>query len=465
MTSSSLPRGPNGYPLLGHASSLLRDALEFLRQCAGKYGDPVPLRFFGKPVLFVNHPDTIAHVLATSHRKIVKGIARRSDHILLGDGISLSEGDAWLRERRLMQPAFYRERVATYGEDMVTLTERMLEAWRDGETRDIYVEMSNLTLAIVGKTLLGIDVWDDAPDLATAIVSALACRDAHARSVSMLLPPSLPTPTNLRMRLARRKIDDIVQRVIDARRTANDDHDDLLALLLRAQDENGGTMTDQQVRNEILTIFVGGHETVADLLSWTWYLLSQHPEVEARLLAEFDTSLGGRLPTVSDLPRLPYAAMVVSEVLRLYPPASVLMREAVADFEIGARRVTRGTEIVVSPWVIHRDPRYFADPEEFNPDRWADGLASRLPRYAYLPFGGGPRLCIGRSFAMMEAVLVLAAVAQRFHLELQPGHRVVAETIPTLHPNFGLRMVLHRRQPGGAECSATGGRSPARTDR
>lgn len=209
-------------------------------------------------------------------------------------------------------------------------------------------------------------------------------------------------------------------------------------------------MTNRQVRDEITTIFVGGNDTVADTLSWAWYLLSQHPAVEAKLLAEIEATLGGRAPAASDLPRLPYTSMVVSEVLRLYPPASVLIREAIADFDIGTYRVAKGTQIVVSPWVMHRDVRYFADPEVFNPDRWADGLARRIPRYTYFPFGGGPRLCIGRSFATMEVVLVLASVAQHFQLELLPGHPVVAEEIPTLHPKYGLRMIVHRRQRGQA---------------
>lgn len=281
----------------------------------------------------------------------------------------------------------------------------------------------------------------------------------------MLLPVSLPTPTNLRMRRARRRIDDIVQRILEERRDAGDDRGDLLSMLLRAQDEDGRGVTARQVKDEVMAIFVGGHETVANLLAWAWYLLSQHPEVETRLLAELDTVLGGRLPTVSDLPRLPYTSTIVSEVLRLYPPASVLTREAIADVRIGAYTVARGTEIVVSPWVMHRDPRYFADPEVFKPDRWADGLASRLPRYAYFPFGGGPRLCIGKSFATMEAILVLAVVAQRFRLELLRGQRVVAEELPTLHPKFGLRMVVQPRQRGEARRSSSEMVASERADR
>lgn len=450
MMSSSPPRGPKGSPILGHALSLSHDALEFLRSCAGAYGDLVPLRFLRKPILFVNHPDYIAHVLATNHQKVVKGIARRSDHALIGDGISLREGDSWLRERRIMQSSFQREDLAAHGADMVALTARMIGTWRDGEVRDTRVDMSNLAITIVGKTLFGIDVQDDATGLPEALTFAMECRDARVRSIEMLVPGNFPTLTNLRLRHARRKIDDIVDRFIQERRGSRDDRSDLLSKLLSTMDEDGQRMTNRQVRDEITTIFVGGNDTVADTLSWAWYLLSQHPAVEAKVVAELDATLGGRAPAPSDLPRLPYTSMVVSEVLRLYPPASVLIREATADFDIGTYRVAKGTQIVVSPWVMHRDVRYFAHPDAFNPDRWADGLARRIPRYTYFPFGGGPRLCIGRSFATMEVVLVLASVAQHFQLELLPGHPVIAEEIPTLHPKYGLQMVVHRRQRGQA---------------
>jgi cytochrome P450 len=445
MTSSSVPRGPKGSPLLGNALSLSRGGLAFLRMCAGEYGDLVSFRFFWKRILFVNHPDHIGQVLAANHRKVVKGMAHRTDRALMRDGLSLSEGDLWRRGRRMVQPAFHRERLEGYGKIIVGLAERMTEVWRDGETRDVGVAMRELTTAIVARALFGIDVRGDAAGLSMALALAMDCRDARARSPQLMLPGRCPTPANLRMRRARRRIDGIVQRIIDERGAAGDDRDDLLSLLLRARDEEGRGMTDQRVRDEVLTMFVAGTETVADLLAWVWYLLSQHPEVEARLVAELDAALGRRSPAVSDLSRLPYAGMIVSEALRLYPPASVLAREAIADFDLGAHRVARGTEIVVSPWVMHRDPRYFVDPDVFNPDRWADGLASRLPPYAYFPFGGGSRLCIGKSFALMEAILVLASVVPRYRLELLAGHPVVAEPIPTLHPKFGLPMVLHAR--------------------
>lgn len=445
MTSIAHRPGPKGYPVLGNALSLSREALRFLQRCARDYGDLVPLRFFWRRILFVNHPEYIGQVLATNQRHVVKDIFQRADRALIGNGLFLSEGDFWLRQRRLMQPAFHRDHIAAYGETMVASTERMLAAWQDGQTRDIYLDMSYLTMSIVAKTLFTTDVWTDAAKVSEALAVALECLNARVRSLEALLPDSLPTPTNLRMRRARRRIDDVVYRIIEERRATGEDRGDLLSLLLRTQDEDGTGMTDRQVRDEVMTMLVGGYETAADLLAWTWYLLSQHPEVEAKLLAELDAVLGGRVPTVTDLPHLPHTANIISETLRLYPPAPALGREAITDFKIDGYYVAKGTDIFVSQWVMHRDPRYFADPELFNPDRWATDLSSRLPRYAYFPFGGGPRQCIGNTFATMEATLVLATVAQRFRLALVPDHPVVAEEIPTLRPKYGLRMVIHRR--------------------
>jgi cytochrome P450 len=448
MLSTLLPRGPKGQPVLGNAVSLARGRFAFLHACALEYGDVVPLRFFRKRLLFVNHPDYIEQLLATNHRKVVKDLAR-ADYALIGDGLSLNEGDSWLQIRRLMQPAFHRTRIDAYGETMVSFAERMTSSWRDGEIRELCADLSTLTMAIVAKTLFDVDERNGATELSKALASALDYRNQRLRSLQMLLPSSLPTPMQLRLRRLRQRIDRVVYRIIDERRAAGDPpeaDEDLLTMLLQARDEDGQAMTDQQVRNEVLTIFVGGNETVVDLLAWTWYLLSQNPQVEAKLLAELDAALGGRSPAALDLPRLPYTSMVVSEALRLYPPAPALGREAIAEFDLGGYRVTPGIQILVSQWVMHRDARYFVDPEVFDPNRWADGLASRLPRYAYFPFGGGPRLCIGKSFATMEAILVLASVAQRFRLELLPGHPVVAEEIPTLRPKYGLRVVVHARR-------------------
>ena len=461
-SSTAQLRGPAGHPLLGHALGLSREALGYLQRCAREYGDLVPLRFFWRPILFVNHPDLIGRVLSANARQVHKDIFQRADRALIGNGLFLSEGDFWLRQRRLMQPAFHRERIAAYGETMVAQTERLLAAWRDGETRDVYRDMSRLTMGIVASALFDADLWEDADEVAEALDVALACLNARVRSVEALLPDSLPTPTNLRLRAARRRLDRVVARIVAARRRSGEQRGDLLSVLLAVRDEDGAGLTDRQVRDEVATMLVGGYETAADLLAWAWYLLSQHSAVEARLVAELEAVLGGRAPTVADVPNLPYTGHVVAETLRLYPPAPALGREAVADFDLGGYRVARGTDLFVSQWVIQRDSRYFPNPERFEPDRWADDLAERLPRYAYFPFGAGPRRCIGAAFATLEATLILATVAPRFRLALAPGHPVVAEQIPTLRPRYGLRMVVHRRERAGAPAPQSVAVGPAR---
>jgi cytochrome P450 len=423
---------------------MARGGPRFLRACAAKYGDLVELRLFWKPVLFVNHPDYVGQVLATLHGKVGKGLTRHVDRGLLGEGLSLRDGDDWLRERRVLQPAFQRERLTEYGEVVVALAEQLMSRWRDGEVRDLYADMTTLALATVARSLFGVDLGGDYP-LAEAISDAFASRNARARSVQVLLPDWLPSPAGRRVRRARRRIDALLQPHLDTGRPDENSVGDLLAVLLGGEDKIGRGWSDRHVKDEIVTLLVGGTETVAGLLTWAWYLIAQHPDVEARLLAEVDAVVGERLPTPSDVKRLPYLGAVVSETLRLYPPASVLAREALTDVEIGPCRVSRGTTLAVSPWVMQRDPRFFASPDTFDPDRWTNGLASRLPPYAYFPFGGGPRLCIGRSLATMEAILVLASLARRYRFALLPDHPVVDQPIPTLRPKYGLRVKVCER--------------------
>ncbi len=328
-------QGPRGNAIVGNAVDLARGGLPFLQRCSREYGDLIPLRFFWKPILFVNHPDYIEQVLVTNQRAVVKDIAQRADHALIGEGLFLREGESWLRQRRLMQPAFHRERIASYGEVMVAYTEQMMASWHDGERRDIYREMSHLTMAIVAKTLFGADVWGDADEVTDAMDRALAYLGARVQSLQVLLPASLPTPTNLGLWRARQRIDRVVYRIIRERRADGGDRGDLLSMLFGARGDDGSRMTDRQVRDEVMTILVGGYETATDLLAWVWYLLDQHPGAEAKLLAELDTVLDGRVPTVADLPQLPYVGMVVSETLRLYPPAPALGRETTEAFSLG----------------------------------------------------------------------------------------------------------------------------------
>jgi cytochrome P450 len=362
----------------------------------------------------------------------------------LGNGLLTSEGDFWVRQRRLAQPAFHREQIAAYGQIIVAYTERMLTTWQDGETRDIYRDMRRLTLEITARTLFDADVTGRAGDVVAAL-DVVRERFVARVNTALLVPEAIPTPANLRLRKAVHQLEEIVYGIIQERRTSDRDHGDLLSLLFHAQDEDGGQMTAQQLRDEVMTLFVAGHETTAITLAWTWYLLSQHPTVEARLVSELQEVLVGRAPSTAHLPHLGYTDKVLKESLRLYPPVWCIPRVALDDCDIGGYHVPAGTSLAMSPWVMHRDPRYFDYPEEFNPDRWEGDFAKRLPVFAYFPFGGGPRRCIGYSFATLEMALVLATIAQKFQLVLAPGHPVTLWPSFTLQPRDGIRVVVNKR--------------------
>lgn len=438
-------RGPRGKPLVGNAVELSRGTLRFLEYCARVYGDLVPLRFLWKPILFVNNPDLIEQALIVNRHCLIKDVAQRSDRALIGDGLFLSEGATWRRQRRLMQPAFHRERINGYGATMVAYAERALAEWRAGDIRDSYNDMSRLTMGIVAQTLFSTDIWDESDTVARGLGAALEALSARVRSPQVLLPLGLPTPINRRLRRARRQIDAIVYRIIATRRASGVVGDDLLGMLLAARDETGAPLPNLQVRDEVMTILVGGYETAADLLTCAWALLARHPEAEDALVTELRQVLSGRAPTVADLPQLRYTGWIVAEALRLYPPAPALGREVVEPFDLAGYRVAKGTDLLVSQWVIHRDARYFADPDQFLPERWDDNLVGRLPRFAYFPFGGGPRICIGNNFALMEMTLILATVAQQYRLTLPDDRPIVMESLPTLRPKGGLSMRYQRR--------------------
>ncbi|HEU4370564.1 MAG TPA: cytochrome P450 [Methylomirabilota bacterium] len=446
MKTATLP-GPKGGFYFGSGVDFRRDQLGFYEACAREYGDLAATRMGPFRVLLIYHPDAIEELLVTRSRDFVKSPGVQLLRPLLGDGLLLSEGDTWLRQRRLVQPAFHRQRVAGYGEVMSAFAERHLAGWKDGDAVEVHAEMMALTQAIVAKTLFDADVSGDAHEAGQA--AKVLAEDFGARLQSFrlrLVPYWLPTTSNLRARRAVRRLDALVERIIAERRASDEDRGDLLSMLVSAEDADDGTrMTARQVRDEVMTIFIGGHETTAVALSWAWYLLARHPEAEARLAGELRDVLGGRPPSVGDLPRLKYAELVVTESMRLYPPAYALARQAARATEIAGHAIAPDDVLVAPAWVVHRDRRWFEEPEVFRPERWAGDLARRLPRFAYFPFGGGPRQCIGNSFAQMEAVLLLAAIAQRFRLSLVPGQRIIPTPYVTLRPEPGIRMRLTRR--------------------
>ena len=446
MVAAAVPGGPRGGRVMGNMREFNRDSLGFVEHCAREFGDVVRTRFLYVPALFLFHPEQIEYVLATGSKNFIKAASLRSPFFqrLVGNGLVTSEGDFWRRQRRLAQPAFHRDRVSAYGETMVEFTERMLARWRSGLSLDVHEEMMRLTQAIVAQTLFSADVSADSDEIGQALTRIVRPFASQA-TLKWILDNRLPTPTHLRFNADVRKIDRFVYRVIAERRAAGVDTGDLLSMLLRAQDEDGSGMTDRQLRDELMTIFLAGHETTALALTWSFHLLDANPEAEARLAAELSEVLGGRAPAVEDLPRLRYAEWVVKESMRLYPPAWGVGREAGRDCEVGGYHVPKGMQVFAFQWVVQRDPRWFEEPAAFRPERWGEESAARLPKYAYFPFGGGPRLCIGNYFATMEAVLVLATVAQRFRLRAEPGH--VVELLPamSLRPRGGVRMSLEGR--------------------
>ncbi len=442
IAAETRPPGPKGRPLLGSVLELKRDPLGTFQRWARDYGDIVHMKLMSLDGYLVSHPDLVEQVLVTSNRNFIKPRLLKEAAEVLGNGLLTSDGDFWLRQRRLMQPAFHRDRIAGYGETMVERTLAMLGRWPDAGRFDIHDEMMRLTLGIVAETLFGVDVEEKAAEVGEALEVALQ-RFVDKLSV-MRLFEKLPLPRNFRFRRARRQLDDIIYGVI-AQRRGNADGNDLISMLLQAQDEDGGRMSDLQLRDEAITLFLAGHETTAIALSWTFYLLAQHPEVEGRLLEELSQVLRGAPPGVADMPRLRYTEMVVKESMRLYPPAWRVGREAIRECTIGGYRIPVGAQVIVSQWVLHRDPRFFHDPETFDPLRWEPERSASLPKYAYFPFAGGARRCIGDSFAMMEAILILATVMQRYHLTLLPGQKISLWPSITLRPIPGIKVEASRR--------------------
>ena len=442
----TFPPGPRQIVPLSGILAYRKGPLPFFVKLAKEYGDVAYFRLGPQPAFFVNHPDYIRDVLVTNQQHYFKGLALQRAKRLLGEGLLTSEGDFHRRQRRLSQPAFHRARIATYATAMTHFASQISSEWKDGETRDISQEMMRLTLAIVGKTLFDADVASDATEVGQAMSVVMDLFNTITIPFYELLE-KLPLPQIRRFDGAKAKLDAIIYRMIEQRRRAGEDRGDLLSMLLLAQDVEGDgeRMTDEQLRDELMTIFLAGHETTANALTWTWYLLSQHIDAEAKLHEEVDAVLGGRVPTFDDIPQLKYTERVLSESMRLYPPAWALGRLAVDDVELAGYRVSKGSLVLMSQYVMHRDERFFPEPERFDPERWQPAIRDSRPQFSYFPFGGGPRRCIGEGFAWMEGVLLLATIAQRWQMRLVPRHPVELKPVITLRPKHGMRMTLERR--------------------
>ena len=431
-----LPPGPRSLIPFRYLRLMQRNPIPFFTRLAREYGDAAMFAVGPQKIVFFNHPDFVRELLVTQHRFFHKSRVLQRSKIILGEGLLTSEDPLHLRQRRLAQPAFHRDRIARYAEVMVDRATRTRDRWRDGETIDIHHEMMRLTLEVVAKTLFDADVEQEADEIGAALTSLI---DLFPRLMNPFAPllQKLPVPSTLRFRRAIARLDRTIYSIIAERRASGQDRGDLLSMLLLAQDVegDGGSMTDEQLRDEAMTLFLAGHETTANALAWTWYLLGQHPEIADRLRAH----IGDQPVTAADYPRLGYAEMVLAESMRLYPPAWAVSRLAMEDVVIGDWLVPRGAVAVVTQAVLHRDPRFWPDPDRFDPTRFSPELKATRPKFAYFPFGAGPRLCIGEGFAWMEGVLLLATLAQRWRLELLTRD-VKPQASITLRPKGGIRM-------------------------
>jgi cytochrome P450 len=443
MATAPLPPGPRGQFLIGHLLPMLRDPLTWATRWAREYGDVVRLRAGTLVIYMLNHPEDIELVLRGNHRNFRKDVSTRLISALLGKGLVTNEGEAWRRQRRLAQPAFQIDQIEKYSTVMVALTERLLQDWQPGQTRDLHADMMRLALEIVGQTLFGAKLGDMAEEVGGILEVAMQ----YFTSPVSLFPWLywVPTPGNRRFRQACRRLDSLMYETIARRRASGAEGDDLLSRLLTVRDDDGSRMTDAELRDELVTLFLAGHETTALALSYSFYLLAQHPAAVIRLEEELHQVLVGQPPTAADVQRLQYTEWVVREAMRLYPPVPAIGREALGDCEIRGFFVPKGTQLSLSQWVVHRDPRWFEKPEDFRPERWDNDLARRLPRGAYFPFGDGPRICIGNQFAMMESILILATIAQRYRLEVAPGYALELMPSVTLRPRHGIRLVVRSR--------------------
>lgn len=445
MTTITRPPGPKRRPLWGDLWAFRRDPIKFLTEVK-RYGDVVYFHLGPQGVYLFSHPDYVKEIFVNQPRNFYKGRGLQRSKKLLGEGLLTSEEEVHKRQRRLVQPAFHRQRIATYAKVMVDEAVKIRDSWRDGQTIKISEEMMRLTLAIVAKTLFDANVDKEAKELGEAM-------SVFVKSFDMITLPfveileKLPLPRIRALNNARDLLNKTIYRIIDERRASGKDHGDLLSMLLMAQDEEGDGkgMSNLQVRDEAMTLFIAGHETTANALTWTWYLLAQHPEIEKKVWQEVDQVLKGRPATAEDYPQLTYLQMVLSESMRLYPPAWVVGRRVVKECQVGGYTLPVDSITFSCQYLMHHDERYFPDPFKFDPERWTAEAKEQRPRYSYFPFGAGPRQCIGEPFAWMEGVLLLATIAQKWRLSLVPGHKVEMQPLITLRAKHDIPMKVSSR--------------------
>lgn len=445
-TSTKIIPGPRGLPILGVMPEMIGDMLGLFTKTAREFGGIAQFKLLNSTYFLITNPDYVKYILQDNYRNYVRGRSVETGRVLLGNGLPLIDGDFWLHERRLLQPAFHREKIAALASTAGSVIDSFLQGWeshaRSIQPIDLDDEMMRLTLTVIIKSMFRADVDDKIQPLSHAF--NVASKFMLWRSQQMWAPPlSVPVPRNVEYNRALKVLNDTIYPLIaDARQ---DPKDDLLAMLLAMRDEETGVgMTDAQARDEIVTIFFAGHETTAAVMTWAFYELSRHPELEARLREELRTVLNGRIPTFGDLPKLTYAGQVINEVLRLYPGAYLFAREAVTEDNIDGFSIPPKTLIFITPFITHRDPKYWQNPEAFDPERFTPEQVAGRPRHHYYPFGEGPHVCIGNNFALMEMQLILAMVLQRFQLRLVQDHPVAFKPEATLRPKHGMKMTVEK---------------------
>ena len=450
MSAATVPSGPKGPPVLGQLLAFRRDPLAFLTRIAREYpGDVVRFRPGPRDSYLVKSPELIKEVLVTRQHDFSKSRGLEWAKLFLGEGLLTSEGEFHTRQRRLAQPAFHRQRIGAYADDMVRRTVDARERWSSGQVLDVDGEMMRLTLAVVSSTLFGTDVAASADEVREDLAAIIGLFPRFSLPFFGLIQ-KLPIPSNARFNRAVARLDALVYGIIAQRQRDPGDRGDLLSMLLLARDEEGGgRMNERQLRDEVITLLLAGHETTANALTWTWYLLSQNPEADARWREELRRVLGSREATADDLPALRYTEMVLAESMRLFPPAWGMGRRALRDLTLGGFTIRKGSVLALSPYIVHRDPRLWPDPLRFDPERFTAEAKAERPRFAYFPFGAGARSCIGEPFAWMEGVLLLATIGQRWRLRLLPGHPVEPKALMTLRPRYGMKMVAEPALAGG----------------
>jgi cytochrome P450 len=440
------PVGIPGFPLLGNMPEFARNPIKFITRLQQEYGDVAAFSLMGSKSVLISNPEDIERVLQETGKRYSNGKPSGGAlETVIGNGLVTSEGDFWKRQRKLVAPAFHHQSIKQYADQIVAYGQDMAKTWQNGTVRDIHQDMMTLTQRIIMKVLFDVDVLDNASEASKAFDAMMHAMGAEMKGPEAILPQFIPTPSRIHMREGVAYINDLLMEIVEQRRAEGTAKRDLLTMLMDARDDDGQPMSTEQLLDEIRTLYLAGHETTATTLSWAWLLLSRNPDVYGKLEAEIEQALHGRAPTADDVQQLPYCGAVVKEALRCYPVAWITRRVALEDVEIGGYEIAKGTAVYLSPWLLHHDARWFAEPDAFMPERWLKDKADLPPREAYIPFGGGPRICIGNGFAMMEMVLLLATLLQHAHISVPAEHNVELEIAGTLRPKGSLQATVTDR--------------------